>query len=82
MESLMPIIIQVVTGILGGQAVSAAIGGAVMGQLPKLLSGGVGGLLGGFALNQFTGGAVDPAAAGALSGMLGDALAVPAVVPS
>ena len=41
---LLPIIVQIITGIIGGQAVGAAIGDAVMGQLPKILSGAIGGV--------------------------------------
>ena len=44
MESLLPIIVQVIAGVVGGQAVGAALGNAVMGQLPKLLSGAIGGV--------------------------------------
>ncbi len=35
METLLPIIVQVVTGIIGGQAVGAALKQAAMGQLAK-----------------------------------------------
>ena len=45
METLLPIIVQVVTGIIGGQAVGAAIKQAAMGQLPKILSGAIGGVV-------------------------------------
>ena len=39
METLLPIIVQVITGVIGGQAVGAALKNAAMGQLPKILSG-------------------------------------------
>jgi hypothetical protein len=68
MNTLLPIIIQVITGIIGGQAVGAALKTAAMGQLPKILGGAaiLGSLLGG--------GAVDPAAAAAATSGLGSAL--------
>ena len=44
MESLLPIIVQVIAGILGGQAVGAALSQAAMSQLPKILSGAIGGV--------------------------------------
>ena len=47
MNTLLPIIIQIVTGIIGGQAVGAAIKQAAMGQLPKILGGAIGGVGGG-----------------------------------
>jgi len=49
METLLPIIVQVVTGIIGGQAVGAALKQAAMGQLAKVLSGAIGGVAGGAA---------------------------------
>ncbi|MFZ2099902.1 MAG: hypothetical protein WAU86_04995 [Oricola sp.] len=71
MEALMPIIIQVVTGIIGGQAVGAAVKQAAMGQLPKILSGAIGGVGGGALLSALMG---SPDVAGAMSGILGDAV--------
>jgi hypothetical protein len=41
------LLIQIVTGIIGGQAVGAAIKNAAMTQLPKILAGGIGGIAGG-----------------------------------
>lgn len=69
METLLPIIVQVVTGIIGGQAVGAAVKQAAMSQLPKILSGAIGGVGGAAILGSLLGGgAVDPAAAaGALN---------------
>ena len=72
MEALLPFIVQVITGIIGGQAVGAALTQAAMGQLPKILSGAIGGVGGGAILGSLLGG--DPATAGALGGLLGDAI--------
>lgn len=77
MNTLLPIIIQVITGVIGGQAVGAALKTAAMGQLPKLLGGAVGGLGGAAILGSLLGGGapVDPAAAAAATtGGLGSAL--------
>lgn len=75
MESLLPIIVQIVTGVIGGQAVGAAVKQAAMGQLPKILSGAVGGLGGAAILGSLLGGgAVDPAAASAAVEGVGSAL--------
>jgi len=70
MESALPIIVQVITGVVGGQAVGAALKTAAMGQLPKLLSGGIGGLAGGTILGSLLGGATgaDPTSSGAMGG--------------
>jgi hypothetical protein len=72
MEAILPIIIQIVTGIIGGQAVGAAVKQAAMGQLPKIISGALGGVGGAAILGSLLGGgAVDPAAAmGGLGGAL------------
>jgi len=75
MEAILPIIIQIVTGIIGGQAVGAAVKQAAMGQLPKILSGAIGGVGGAAILGSLLGGgAVDPAAATQAIGGLGSAL--------
>jgi len=66
MEALLPIIIQVVTGVIGGQAIGAALKQVDMSQVIKIISGGVGGLGGGLLLGGMGGDA------GALSGILGD----------
>ena len=68
MDAILPIIVQIVTGIIGGQAVGAALKQAAMSQLPKILSGAIGGIGGGQLLTMLGGDA------GALSGMLGDAV--------
>ena len=46
MDALLPLLIQIVTGVLGGQAIGAVLKQAAMGQLPKILSGAIGGLFG------------------------------------
>ena len=86
MQALLPIIVQVITGVIGGQAVGAALKQAAMGQLPKILGGAcrrrwrraiLGSLLGG--------GAVDPAAAAAAAGQRASSAmssAASAAVPS
>jgi len=71
MEAILPIIIQIVTGIIGGQAVGAAIKQAAMGQLPKIISGALGGVGGAAILGSLLGGgAMDPAAMGGLGSAL------------
>ena len=75
METLLPIIVQVITGIIGGQAVGVALKNAAMGQLPKILGGAIGGVGGAAILGSLLGhGAVDPAAAAAATSGLGSAL--------
>lgn len=75
MEAILPIIIQIVTGIIGGQAVGAAVKQAAMGQLPKIISGALGGVGGAAILGSLLGGgAMDPAAATEAMGGLGSAL--------
>jgi hypothetical protein len=75
METLIAIIVQAVTGIIGGEAVGAAFKQAAMGHAAKIISGAIGGIGGGALLSSLTGGAAaDPATAGALSGMLGDVI--------
>ncbi|MER9598494.1 hypothetical protein NKJ08_27160, partial [Mesorhizobium sp. M0244] len=53
MNTLLPIIIQVITGVIGGQAVGAALKTAAIGQLPKILGGAVGGVGGAAILNRW-----------------------------
>jgi hypothetical protein len=75
METLLPIIVQIVTGIIGGQAVGAAVKQAAMSQLPKILSGAIGGVGGAAILGSLLGGgAIDPAAASAAVEGVGSAL--------
>jgi hypothetical protein len=75
METLLPIIVQVITGIIGGQAVGAAIKQAAMGQLPKILSGAIGGVGGAAILGSLmSGGAVDAGGVADAVGGLGSSL--------
>ncbi len=71
MEALMPIVIQVITGIIGGQAIGTVLKNIPMSQVIKIISGAVGGVGGGAILGSLVG---DPATAGALGGVLGDAV--------
>ena len=75
-EAILPIIVQIVTGVLGGQAVGAVLQQVAMSQLTKIISGAVGGVAGGTILGSLLGGAagVDPASGGALGGLLGNAI--------
>lgn len=69
MNTLLPIIIQVITGVIGGQAIGVALKNAAMGQLPKILGGAIGGVGGAAILGSLLGGgAVDPAAAATATG--------------
>ena len=69
MNTLLPIIIQVITGVIGGQAVGAALKQAALGQLPKILGGAIGGVGGAAILGSLLGGGtVDPAAAATAAG--------------
>jgi hypothetical protein len=75
METLLPIIVQVITGIIGGQAVGAAIKQAAMGQLPKILSGAIGGVGGAAILGSLmSGGTVDAGGVADAVGGLGSSL--------
>lgn len=72
MNTLLPIIVQIITGIIGGQAVGAAFKQAVVGQLPRILGGAIGGVGGAAILNSLMGGSIDPAAVtDAVSGLGG-----------
>jgi len=69
MNTLLPIIVQVITGVIGGQAIGVALKNAALGQLPKILGGAIGGVGGAAILGSLLGGgAVDPAAAAAATG--------------
>lgn len=68
MEALLPIIIQVVTGIIGGQAVGAALKQVDVSQVVKIISGAIGGVGGGMLLDGLAGGG------GAMGSMVGDAI--------
>ena len=56
MEALIPIIIQVVSGMIGGGAVGGMVKNAAMSMLPKLLAGGIGGIGGASILGGLMGG--------------------------
>ena len=74
MEALLPIIIQVISGVVGGGAMGSVVKSAAMGMLPKLLSGGIGGIAGGQLLGGLIGGAAGDAGGGMdLGALLGDA---------
>jgi hypothetical protein len=67
---LIELVVQVVTGIIGGLGVGAAVKQAAMATLPKILSGGIGGIAGGQILDRLvSSGAVDAAAGAASSGV-------------
>jgi hypothetical protein len=80
MDTLLPIIVQIVTGIIGGQAVGAAFKQAAMTQLPKILAGAIGGVGGSAILGSLMGGSVDPAAMAEAVGGLGSALNIQNIV--
>jgi len=71
MEALLPIIVQIIAGVVGGEAVGASIKQAAMSHLPRIISGAIGGVAGGQILGALVG---DPATAGAMGGILGDAI--------
>ena len=56
MEAILPIIVQIVTGVLGGQAVGAVLQQVAMSQLTKIISCAVGGVAGGTILGSLLGG--------------------------
>ena len=73
MEALIPIVIQVVAGILGGGGIAGALKGVDMGKTGNLIAGALGGLGGGSILGML-GGAGAGAAVGDVAGggMIGD----------
>lgn len=52
MEALVPIIIQAISGMVGGGVVGALVKQAAIAIVPRLLAGAVGGVGGGLALDQ------------------------------
>src|SRR6478735_4001605 len=66
-NTLVAIVVQVIMGVIGGQAVGAALKQAAMGQLTKILGGAIGGVGGAAILGSLLGGA-DPAAAAGAAG--------------
>ncbi|UCI09380.1 hypothetical protein [Mesorhizobium sp. B1-1-8] len=74
-NTLVAIVVQVIAGVIGGQAIGVAFKQAAMGQLTKILGGAVGGVGGAWILGHLLGGgAVDTAAATAAAGGLGSTL--------
>lgn len=74
MEQIIPLVIQVISGVVGGGAVGGMLKNAAMGMLPKLLAGGLGGLGGAQVLGGLISGAMggDPAGGMDLGNILGD----------
>ncbi len=60
MEMLIPIIVQAISGVVGGGVVGQIVKQGAMALLPRLLAGGLGGIGGGIAAAQGLG--IDPAA--------------------
>ena len=56
MEAIIPLIIQAVSGMVGGGVVGGMIKNAAMQMLPKLLAGGIGGIGGASILGSLMGG--------------------------
>ena len=56
MESLLPLIIQIVSGMIGGGVAGGMLKNAAMSMLPKLLAGGIGGIGGAGILASVMGG--------------------------
>ena len=74
-NTLIALVVQVIAGVVGGQAIGVALKNAAMGQLTKILGGAVGGVGGAAILGSLLGGGtVDPAAAATAAGGLGDTL--------
>jgi hypothetical protein len=71
MEALLPIIIQAVTGVIGGFGASSAMKQIAISAATKIISGVIGGVAGGQIVTNVLS---DPAVAGAFSGVLGDAV--------
>ena len=71
-NTLVAIVVQVIAGVVGGQAVGVALKQAAMGQLTKILGGAIGGVGGAAILGSLLGGGgVDAAAA---AGGIGSAI--------
>jgi hypothetical protein len=70
METLLPIIIQAISGMVGGGVAGTFIKQAATTLLPKLIAGGIGGIGGGMLLNSVLGG--DGAMAMDMSKVIGD----------
>lgn len=68
METLLPLIIQVVAGLIGGNAAGAALKEKSLGTTGNTIAGGVGGVILGQILQAVMGGAA-PDAGAAMAGM-------------
>jgi len=68
METLLPLIIQVVAGLIGGNAAGAALKDKSLGTTGNTIAGGVGGVILGQILQAVMGGAA-PDAGAAMAGM-------------
>jgi hypothetical protein len=68
METLLPLIIQVVAGLIGGNAAGAALKERSLGTTGNSIAGGVGGIILGQILQAVMGGAA-PDAGAAMAGM-------------
>lgn len=71
MEAILPLIIQAVSGMVGGGVAGSLLKTAGMSLLPKLLSGGIGGIAGGSGLGALLGGGVAAATGDAGAAMGG-----------
>jgi len=71
MEALLPIIIQAVTGAVGGVGVGSVLKQIALSSATKLISGAIGGVAGGQILTNLLS---DPAVGSLFSGMLGNAV--------
>lgn len=78
MESLLPIVIQIVTGVIAGNSVSSILKQAALGPIGRTLAGAIGGVGGSFILSALGGGdltsAMGALAGGAVSGAAGGAI--------
>ncbi len=74
MEAIIPLVIQAVSGMVGGGVMSGILKQAAMGLLPKLLAGGLGGIGGASVLGSMIGGAMggDPAGGMDMGNILGN----------
>ncbi|MCP1336562.1 hypothetical protein [Futiania mangrovi] len=70
MEAILPIIIQLVTGAVGGNAIGGAIREQALGILGRTIAGAAGGVGGGSLLAMLAGGGADPTG-GQLAALLG-----------
>ncbi|MEX0956530.1 MAG: hypothetical protein WDZ83_15135 [Rhizobiaceae bacterium] len=71
MDALIPVIVQIVAGVIGAYAVTASVPQIVLGQVAKIATGAVGGIVGGQVVGLLAG---EPEAGGALAGAIRDGL--------